>query len=193
MSIFLHTRVNLRKVSFCSRPSEMSVFFRLETNGQTSPALQYNSHCIYLLGIRVVYNLQKTPGSRVVSLKVRCHKCHVPAYSPVEMDEEYSILLDDWLIRGGGGYNMFKEENIIERLKLSEFTRISFSCTPVLTKLYPTFGIVNTNKNMICQYIGCIGGHVTLSIRRYRLTSLRRHIWRQLLIWWTSTYRNVTR
>ena len=72
-------------------------------------------------GIRVVYNLLKPAGNRVVSLKVLCHKCRIPSYSPLEMNKEYSILLDDWLIRGGGGYNMFKGDNVIEHVKLSKF------------------------------------------------------------------------
>ena len=75
----------------------------------------------------MVYDLRKPAGSRVVSLQARCNKCHVPVYSPIEMGQEYSILLDDWLIRGGGGYTMFKEENIIERIKLSEFSKLSVS------------------------------------------------------------------
>ena len=49
-----------------------------------------------------------------------------------------------------------------------------------------------TNNNTCCQYIGCIGGHVTLSLRRCKLTSLRCRIRLQLSIWRTSRYRNVT-
>ena len=49
-------------------------------------------------------------------------------------------------------------------------------------------GELKTNNNTGCQYIGCIGGHVTLSLRSWDLTSLRC----QLSIWRTSTYRNVT-
>ena len=48
------------------------------------------------------------------------------------------------------------------------------------------------NNNKCCQYIGCIGGTVTLSLRRWELMSLRHHIRRQLSIWQTSTYSNVT-
>ena len=71
-----------------------------------------------LSGARVVYNLQKRPGSRVVSLDVRCLKCHVPTYSPIEMEEVYDLLLADWLITAGDGYDMFKD-NIIEHIELS--------------------------------------------------------------------------
>ena len=46
---------------------------------------------------------------------------------------------------------------------------------------------------MCYQYIGCIGGHVTLSLRHWELTSLLRHIRCELLIKRMSTYGNVTR
>ena len=89
------------------------------------PALvEINDHILFYFhtqGIRVVYNLLKPAGDRVVSLKVLCHKCRIPVYSPLDMNKEYSILLDDWLIRGGGGYNMFKGDNVIEHRKLSKF------------------------------------------------------------------------
>ena len=43
-----------------------------------------------------------------------------------------------------------------------------------------------TNNNTCCQYIGYIGGHVTLSLRRWEVTSVRRHIRHQLSILRTS-------
>ena len=49
-----------------------------------------------------------------------------------------------------------------------------------LTYPYLIVGKIKTNNNTCCQYIGCIEGHVTLSLRRWKLTSLRRHILRQL-------------
>ena len=36
-------------------------------------------------------------------------------------------------------------------------------------------GELKTNNNTCCQYIGCTGGRVTLSLRCWKLTSLRRH------------------
>ena len=72
----------------------------------------------FISGARVVYNLQNQPGNRVVSLDVRCLKCQVPTYSPIEMDAVYDILLADWLANAGDGYKMIKD-NIIERIQLS--------------------------------------------------------------------------
>ena len=44
------------------------------------------------------------------------------------------------------------------------------------------------NNSTICQYIGCIGGQVTLSLRNWELTSSQCHIRHQLSIWQTSTW-----
>ena len=61
-----------------------------------------------------------------------------------------------------------------------------------LTHPNPTHGIDQKRISVGCQYIGCIGGHITLLLRHWDLMSVRHHIRRQLLIWQTSTYRNVT-
>ena len=48
------------------------------------------------------------------------------------------------------------------------------------------------NNNTSCQYIGCIGGHVTLSWRCVKVTSLQHDIQRQFSVWRTSAYRDMT-
>ncbi|NXS11543.1 V5NTD nucleotidase, partial [Neodrepanis coruscans] len=47
-------------------------------------------------GIRVVYDLSRAPGSRVVSLEVLCTACRVPAYVPLQMDEIYNVTLPSY-------------------------------------------------------------------------------------------------
>ena len=42
----------------------------------------------------------------------------VSSYSPIEMEEVYDVLLNDWLIKAGDGYEMIKD-NIIEHIELS--------------------------------------------------------------------------
>ena len=37
-------------------------------------------------------------------------------------------------------------------------------------KSYDTYPYQERNYNTCCQYNGCIGGHVTLSLRRWELT-----------------------
>ncbi|XP_077145899.1 5'-nucleotidase [Ranitomeya variabilis] len=63
-------------------------------------------------GIKVVYNLNKKSGERVVTLQVLCTKCRVPKYIPVETDEVYKVVLPAFLADGGDGFSMLKNETL---------------------------------------------------------------------------------
>ncbi|XP_060560431.1 snake venom 5'-nucleotidase-like [Ruditapes philippinarum] len=63
-------------------------------------------------GAHVVYDLSKPPGSRVVSLEVRCLNCTVPIYEPVNNDLVYNVLLNDFTIKGGDGFTMIRDGNL---------------------------------------------------------------------------------
>lgn len=43
-------------------------------------------------GIRVLYDLTRERGDRVIDLEVRCNKCRMPDYSPVVLDVTCSYL-----------------------------------------------------------------------------------------------------
>ncbi|NXI68508.1 5NTD nucleotidase, partial [Anseranas semipalmata] len=60
-------------------------------------------------GIHVVYDLSRAPGSRVVSIEVLCTACRVPAYVPLQMDEIYNVTLPSYMLFGGDGYHMLKD------------------------------------------------------------------------------------
>lgn len=57
-------------------------------------------------GVKVVYDVNKPKGSRVKSVRVRCRKCLVPQFEPLNLTENYTILTSDYLMRGGDGYDM---------------------------------------------------------------------------------------
>ncbi|NWH72569.1 5NTD nucleotidase, partial [Piaya cayana] len=63
-------------------------------------------------GIHVVYDLSRAPGSRVVGLEVLCTACRVPAYVPLQMDEIYNVTLPSYMLFGGDGYHMLKDQNL---------------------------------------------------------------------------------
>lgn len=63
-------------------------------------------------GARVVYDLSKKPGSRVVSVVLRCGDCKVPKYKPLNKTATYSVLLPTFLVNGGDGYSMFQHDLI---------------------------------------------------------------------------------
>lgn len=61
-------------------------------------------------GIKVTYDLSKPNGERVVEVLVRCSKCLMPKYEPLEKDKAYSLSTSDFLIEGGDGYTMIKKK-----------------------------------------------------------------------------------
>lgn len=68
-------------------------------------------------GARVQYDLSKDPGSRVVSVDVRCLRCTVLTYSPLDDEEEYRILLQSFIIGGGDGYRI--KDHLINKISLN--------------------------------------------------------------------------
>ena len=55
----------------------------------------------------------------MISVEVRCLRCQIPTYSPLEDDMEYTVLTISYLLGGGDGYDMFKD-NIIDMVALSK-------------------------------------------------------------------------
>ncbi|KAI4455141.1 nucleotidase-related [Holotrichia oblita] len=62
---------------------------------------------LQISGIRMVIDLAMPLGSRVVSLKIRCHECNVPKYYDVDLEAYYPIAVVSFLITGGDGFSAF--------------------------------------------------------------------------------------
>uniref|UniRef100_A0A8C4RF04 5'-nucleotidase n=1 Tax=Erpetoichthys calabaricus TaxID=27687 RepID=A0A8C4RF04_ERPCA len=63
-------------------------------------------------GIRVVFDLSKTPGQRVSSLEILCTQCRVPHYEPLDLNKVYRVALPSYIASGGDGYQMIKQEKL---------------------------------------------------------------------------------
>ncbi|XP_026050863.1 5'-nucleotidase-like [Carassius auratus] len=63
-------------------------------------------------GFQVVYDLSKSPGNRVKSLNVLCTECRVPRYEPLNPKKVYKVVLPSYLVDGGDGYSMIKEQKL---------------------------------------------------------------------------------
>ncbi|CAB3246864.1 unnamed protein product [Arctia plantaginis] len=77
---------------------EQSVF-NYDSRTPTEQFLQFS-------GIRVAYDLENTPGSRLVSALVRCWSCFVPQFYAIEDTRDYKVLMPAALADGQYGYSM---------------------------------------------------------------------------------------
>ncbi|XP_013418359.1 5'-nucleotidase-like [Lingula anatina] len=70
-------------------------------------------------GLRVVYDLSKPVGRRVVSIDVRCADCTVPEFQPLVKTKSYDVVTNTYLLEGGDGFSIFKD-NILYRYGIED-------------------------------------------------------------------------
>uniref|UniRef100_A0A671URS3 5'-nucleotidase n=1 Tax=Sparus aurata TaxID=8175 RepID=A0A671URS3_SPAAU len=63
-------------------------------------------------GFHVEFDLSKPSGSRVRSLDILCTQCRVPQYEPVEDEAVYTVVLPSYMMTGGDGFSMIKNETL---------------------------------------------------------------------------------
>ncbi|KAG5846754.1 hypothetical protein ANANG_G00118320 [Anguilla anguilla] len=63
-------------------------------------------------GIRVQLDVSKPPDNRVVGLSLLCTHCRVPSYEPLEANRTYKLVLPSYLVDGGDGYSMIRNEKL---------------------------------------------------------------------------------
>lgn len=67
-------------------------------------------------GFKVVYDVRKPVGQRVVSLKVVCHSCQ-EGFVEVEDSKQYNVVTSNYVVGGGDNYTMITN-NMITHLPL---------------------------------------------------------------------------
>ncbi|KAG8011533.1 Snake venom 5'-nucleotidase [Nibea albiflora] len=73
---------------------------------------QSTGEFLQVSGIHVEYDLSKPPGRRVKSLSILCTKCRVPQYEPVQDEMVYTVVLPSYIVAGGDGFSMLKNETL---------------------------------------------------------------------------------
>ncbi|XP_078332927.1 snake venom 5'-nucleotidase-like isoform X1 [Crassostrea virginica] len=90
-------------------------------------------------GIRVKFNLQKPEGQRIVDVKVICSECEVPEFKPLENERLYDIVLSNFLLNGGDGYTMIrdnaKQKHVVGILDTDVFAEYIKLSSPLFTGL----------------------------------------------------------
>ena len=99
-----------------------------------------NLVCFSHTGIRVVYDLKKPAGQRVVTLHVLCSDCLVPEFVPLEMDKVYKLLAPNFVAqKGGDGYTSISQ-NVIDYFPLGRCS--SRFCSSILPNYQPIMGLL---------------------------------------------------
>ncbi|KAM9339706.1 snake venom 5'-nucleotidase-like [Symphorus nematophorus] len=73
---------------------------------------QSTGEFLQVSGIHVEFDLSEPAGSRVRSLSILCTECRVPAYEPVEGETAYTVVLPSYMVKGGDGFSMIKNETL---------------------------------------------------------------------------------
>lgn len=81
----------------------------LEHSVSTYSASSPTGQLLQFSGIRVVYDLSRNSGSRVVSAVVRCWSCFVPEFFTIDGWRTYKILMPAAMANGAYGYSMLSE------------------------------------------------------------------------------------
>lgn len=70
--------------------------------------VQETFRLLQISGLRVVADMAKQIGQRLVSVDVLCRECDIPEYLPLQLNETYRVITLSFLVGGSGGYDMFK-------------------------------------------------------------------------------------
>ncbi|XP_053610958.1 uncharacterized protein LOC128675522 [Plodia interpunctella] len=80
----------------------------LEHSASTWREIDSTGQFLQLSGLRVVYDLAKPPGSRVIDAVATCSGCGKPGLNVIEDSYEYKVAMPIFLAEGGDGYTMFE-------------------------------------------------------------------------------------
>ncbi|XP_038077296.1 snake venom 5'-nucleotidase-like [Patiria miniata] len=74
-----------------------------------------NYQMMQMAGMRVVYDVSRPPGQRVVSADVRCANCPVPVYQKLRPDAVYKVVVNSYIEQGKYGYSSFLDKTSVRR------------------------------------------------------------------------------
>ncbi|KAG8444817.1 hypothetical protein GDO86_009827 [Hymenochirus boettgeri] len=87
-------------------------------------------------GLKVVYDITRRPGERVVKLEALCTECRVPKYVPLEKESIYKVVLPNYIAGGGDGFAMLKNGSLKHDSGDTDLTVVSNYITK-MGRVYP--------------------------------------------------------
>lgn len=105
---------------------------------------------LQIAGVQVVIDLNKEPGRRVQSLKIRCRNCTTPVYEDLDEDKIYRILTPSFLTKGGDGFQVISENikntQLGEEFDLDIYERYLKSYSPIFQEIFGRIQIIGSEK-----------------------------------------------
>lgn len=88
---------------------------------------------LQMSGLRVIYDMERCPGNRVISASILCSQCKIPTYEKLQKNRQYGVLVTSFVYEGGDGYEFFQVLCLFAKL-FHLFLPQIFNCN--LLKLY---------------------------------------------------------
>ncbi|XP_017125622.1 apyrase isoform X2 [Drosophila elegans] len=107
----------------------------------------WSSRFMQVSGLRIIFDLRASVGQRVSSVRVRCSKCQVPGYVPLDLKEKYRVVVMDYLASGKNGFSVISDN--AEDLEVGPFDLDALmdymsAVGPITTGIEHRIQIVNT-------------------------------------------------
>ncbi|XP_062592437.1 5'-nucleotidase-like [Saccostrea cucullata] len=100
-------------------------------------------------GLRVKYNLNKPVNQRVVDVQAICSDCNIPKYEPLNNNKMYGVILTNFILSGGDGYTVLKDnarqEHVVGNLDTDAFAAYVRDMSPLYTAMEDRIEFVDDN------------------------------------------------
>ncbi|CAD7088574.1 unnamed protein product [Hermetia illucens] len=83
----------------------------LEYSATKYDLMESNGGYLQMAGVRVVYDMTKPLGERVISVEALCAECLIPEYRNLDDRKTYKIIISSFLLMGGDGHSIVDKEN----------------------------------------------------------------------------------
>ena len=122
-------------------------------------------------GVRLVYDVTREVGNRLVSAEVRCGDCDEDTLEPLEDDQVYNVVTSNYVLGGGDGYTMLEENmesRVIGELDTDVIKAVLESSSPVSAEIEGRITIIKDGSGNKAGYTG----RVTASLLTMALIQL---------------------
>ena len=89
-------------------------------------------------GARLVYDVTREVGNRLVTAEVRCEDCDEDTLEPLEDDKVYNVVTSNYVLGGGDGYTMLEENmesHVIGELDTDVIKEVLETSSPVSAEI----------------------------------------------------------